>query len=190
MARCTATWTDVTIVAALGAAPRFFKAEVMFQAAALLAAEEQERRRRVVLILDEAQLLSTEQLEEIRLLTNADMDSSNPCALLLVGQPTLSRRLRMGVFAALDQRISTSYQLTPMDLGESARYIQRHLALVGRTDALFADDAIARLHNASLGQPRALNNLARNALIAAASDGKPLVDDTCARKAVAELTRD
>ena len=178
----------VTLVSALGAAPRFFKAEVMAQAATLLAAEELERRRRVVLIVDEAHLMSPEQLEELRLLTNADMDATNPFALLLVGQPMLLRRLKMGVFAALDQRISTRYQLQPLDLAEAVQYLRHHLALAGRRDALFADDAIARLHQASLGLPRALNNLARDAIIAAAATGKDLVDDTCAKRAVAELT--
>ena len=176
----------VTIVSALGAAPRYARAEVMAQAQGLLAAEEQERRRRVVLILDEAHLLSPEQLEAIRLLTNSEMDSRSPLALVLVGQPTLVRRLRMGVFAALDQRIATRYQLRPMDLAESAGYLRHRLALVGRTGPLFADDAVARLHKASLGLPRALDNLARDALIAAAADGRALVDDACARKAVAE----
>jgi type II secretory pathway predicted ATPase ExeA len=90
----------------------------------------------------------------------------------------------------LDQRIATRYQLAPMDLAESAQYLRHHLALVGRTDPLFADDAIARLHKASLGLPRALNNAAIAALIAAATAGKALVDDDCAKKAVAELTRD
>lgn len=176
----------VTIVSALGATPRFFKAEVMAQAQALLAAEEAERRRRVVFVVDEAHLLSPEQLEEIRLLTNAEMDSRSPFALILVGQPTLVRRLRMGVFAALDQRIATRYQLEPMDLAESARYLTHKLALAGRSDPLFADDAVARLHKAGLGLPRALDNLARDALIAAAADGKALVDDACAKRAVAE----
>ena len=176
----------VTIVSALGARPRFFKAEVMGQAQTLLAAEELERRRRVVLIVDEAPLLSPQQLEEVRLLTSADMDSRSPFALLLVGQPTLLRQLRMGVFAALDQRIAVRFQISAMDLAESAQYLRHHLALVGRSDPLFADDAVARLHKASLGLPRALNNLARDSLIAAAADGKALVDDACAKKAVAE----
>ena len=96
----------------------------------------------------------------------------------------------MGVFAALDQRIATRYQIAPMDLGESVDYLRHHLALVGRTDPLVAEDAIARLHKASLGLPRALNNAAIAALIAAATAGKALVDDICAKKAVAELTRD
>jgi type II secretory pathway predicted ATPase ExeA len=96
----------------------------------------------------------------------------------------------MGIFAALDQRIAVRYQLTPMDLGESVAYLRHHLALAGRTDPLLADDACARLHKASLGLPRALNNVAIAALIAAAADGKALVDDECAKKAVAELSRD
>lgn len=180
----------VTIVRALGAAPRFHKAEVMAQAAELLAAEEAERHRRVVLVIDEAHLLTPEQLEELRLLTNAELDSKSPFAGLLVGQPTLARSLRMGIFAALDQRIATRYALKPMDLGESASYLRHHLALVGRTDPLIADDAVARLHRVANGLPRALNNAAIAALMAAASEGKALVDETCAKKAVAELTRD
>jgi len=78
----------------------------------------------------------------------------------------------------------------PIDLAESATYLRHHLAVVGRTDPLFADDAIARLHKASLGLPRALYNVATAALIAAATAGKALVDDDCAKKAVAELPRD
>lgn len=180
----------VSIVTALGATPRFHKAEVMAQASSLLAAEEAERHRRVVIVVDEAHLLTPAQLEELRLLTNADMDSTSPFAGILVGQPTLARQLRMGVFAALDQRIATRFQLTPMDLAESAAYLRHHLQLAGRADPLFADDAVARLHRVANGLPRALNNAAVAALIAAASDGKALVDDTCAKRAVAELTRD
>src|SRR5207237_93639 len=91
----------VTIVRALGAVPRGFKAELVTQTQSLLEAEEHERRRRVVLVIDESHLLLPDQLEAIRLLTNANMDSATSCSLLLVGQPTLARQLRMGIFAAL-----------------------------------------------------------------------------------------
>jgi type II secretory pathway predicted ATPase ExeA len=180
----------VTIVRALGAQPRYLKAELMAQAADLLAAETAERHRRVLLVCDEAHLLQPDQLEELRLLTNADMDSASPFAGLLVGQPTLGRQLRMGAFAALDQRIATRFSIKPMDLAESAAYLRHHLQLAGRDEPLFADDAIARLHRVANGLPRALNNAATSALIAAAAAGKDLIDDTCAKKAVAELTRD
>src|SRR5487761_1907600 len=117
------------------------------------------------------------------------MDSASPFAGLLVGQPTLAARLRQGVFAALDQRISVRYSLAGMDLGEAVAYLRHHLELAGRSDPLFADDAVARLHRYANGIPRALNNAATAALMAAASDGKGIVDDVCAKKAVAELTR-
>jgi type II secretory pathway predicted ATPase ExeA len=88
------------------------------------------------------------------------------------------------------QQIATRFTIKPMDLAESAAYLRHHLKLAGRDEPLSADDAIARLHRVANGLPRALNNAAAAALIAAAALGKDLVDDTCAKKAVAELTRD
>jgi type II secretory pathway predicted ATPase ExeA len=180
----------VTMVRALGAQPRYLKAELMAQAQDLLAAESAERHRKVVVVVDEAHLLEPDQLEELRLLTNGDMDSSSPFAGILVGQPTLSRQLRMGRFAALDQRIATRFAIKPMDIGESSAYLRHHLALAGREEPLFADDAIARLHRVANGLPRALNNAATAALMAAAASGKDLVDDACAKQAAAEITKD
>ena len=118
------------------------------------------------------------------------MDSASAFAGILLGQPTLSRQLRMGVFAALDQRIATRFSIKAMDISESASYLRHHLALCGREEPLFATDAIGRLHRVANGLPRQLNNAATAALIAAAAEGKDLVDDACAKKAVAELTRD
>jgi type II secretory pathway predicted ATPase ExeA len=180
----------VTVVRALGGTPRFFKAEVMVQAQELLAAEEADRHRRVVIVLDEAHLLSAAQLEELRLLTNSEWDSQSLFAGILLGQPMLNQQLRNGIFAALDQRVATRFHIPPMDLGDSTAYLRHHLALAGRSDQLFADDAIVRLHRLSNGIPRALNNAAVSALIAAAADGKEIVDDACAKKAVAEQTRE
>src|SRR5580658_10801933 len=99
----------------------------MAQASDLLAAETDERHRRVVIIVDEAHLLQPDQLEELRLLTNAEMDSASAFAGILVGQPTLNRQLRMGTFAPLDQRIATRFSLKAMDIGESTAYLKHHL---------------------------------------------------------------
>ncbi len=180
----------VSIVSALGAVPRFHKAEVMAQAADLLAAEEAERHRKVLVAIDEAHLLSPAQLEELRMLSNAEIDSASPFSLVLLGQPTLSRQLRLGVFAALDSRIALRYQIAGMDLSESLGYLRHQLAAAGRAEPLIADDAAARLHRYANGLPRALNNAATAALMAAAAEGKDLVDDACARRAVAELNRE
>ena len=118
------------------------------------------------------------------------MDSRSPFAGILQGQPSLARQLRLGVFAALDQRIAVRYHIGPMDLGDSTAYLRHHPALAGRSDQLFADDAIIRLPRQSNGIPRALNTPAVSALIAAHPDRKEIVPDACPKKAVAELTRE
>ena len=176
------------IVRALGGVPRFHKAALIPQTADLLAAEDHERGRTVVLVLDEAHLLDTDQLEELRLLTNADMDSHSPFAALLVGQPTLRRRIKLGTFAALDQRIALRYTITGMTADETSSYVGHHLKLAGRSDTLFSDDALALIHQVSRGLPRAINNLAVQALVAAYATNKTIVDESSARAAVAEVT--
>jgi type II secretory pathway predicted ATPase ExeA len=87
------------------------------------------------------------------------MDSHSPFAALLIGQPTLRRRVKLGTFAALDQRIALRYTMTGMQLPETKSYLAHHLGLVGRSDTLFSDDAIALIHQVSRGLPRAVNNL-------------------------------
>ena len=177
-----------TIVTALGGTPRFHKAALIPQATDALAAETAERGKNVVVVVDEAHLLDADQLEELRLLTNADMDSRSPFACLLVGQPTLRRRIKLGAFAALDQRIALRYTLPGMDLEATASYIRHHLGLAGRSDPLFSDDAVALIHQTSRGLPRAVNNLAVQSLLAAFAAGKTIVDESSARAAVTEVT--
>jgi type II secretory pathway predicted ATPase ExeA len=178
-----------TIVTALGGTPRFHTAPLIAQAADALAAETAERGRQVVLVLDEAHLLDPAQLEAIRLLSNAEMDSVAPFAAVLIGQPTLRRRIKLGQFAALDQRIALRYAITGMDQAETAGYLAHHLKLAGRADTLISDDAAALIHATARGLPRAVNNLALQALVAAYAAGKAIVDES-ARAAVAEVTAD
>jgi len=176
-----------TIVTGLGGQPRFHNASLIPQAQDLLAAETAERGKRVVLIIDEAHLLSPEALEGIRCLSNAGMDRTAPFCLLLLGQPTLRRQLRLGTFAALDQRVGLRYTIAGLDQTETGSYIDHHLALAGRSDTLFSDDAIALIHQTSRGLPRLINNLAVQSLIAAFAAGKGIVDESAARAAVAEV---
>lgn len=176
------------IVTALGGVPRFHKASLIPQTADALAAEEEERGKRVVVVVDEAHLLAADQLEELRLLTNADMDSHSPFACVLVGQPTLRRRIKLGTFAALDQRIALRFAMPALTAAETTSYISHHLSLAGRSDTLFSDDALALVHQVSRGLPRAVNNLAIQALVAAYATSKNIVDESSARAAVAEVT--
>jgi type II secretory pathway predicted ATPase ExeA len=118
------------------------------------------------------------------------MDARSPFACVLLGQPTLRRRIRLGAFAALDQRIALRYELAGMDLQETAGYVTHHLRLAGRSDPLFSDDATALIHQTSRGIPRAVNNLAVQALVATFADGKQIVDESSVRAAVTEVTGD
>lgn len=92
------------------------------------------------------------------------------------------------MLAALDQRIAVRYHLGGMTGEETAGYLRHHLALVGRSDTLFSDDAVSLIHTTSRGAPRAVNNLALQSLLAAYADNKTIVDESSARTAVTEVT--
>jgi type II secretory pathway predicted ATPase ExeA len=178
------------IVTALGGQPFVHHATLAPQAADALAAEHAERGRVACLVLDEAHLLQHDQLEALRLLTNHDLDSSSPFACLLVGQPTMRRRMKLGVLAALDQRIGLRYAMPPITEKETGSYLCHHLTLAGREDTLFSDDAVGLIHQTSRGFPRAVNNLALQALVAAFAADKAIVDESSTRTAINEVTTD
>jgi type II secretory pathway predicted ATPase ExeA len=178
------------VVAALGGIPRFHRAALVPQAADALATAEAERGRRVVIVIDESHLLDAEQLEDIRMLTNAELDSRSPAAVILIGQPTLRRRLHQGTMAALDQRVSLRVHMDGMDLADTVAYIRHHLGLVGRADTLFSDDAVAVIPHAARGLPRSVNNLALQALVATFAADKAVVDEGAAKMAVVEVNGD
>jgi type II secretory pathway predicted ATPase ExeA len=97
-----------------------------------------------------------------------------------LGQPTLRRRLRQGTFAALDQRIAVRYAIGGLTAQETSSYITHHLALAGRSDTLFSDDAVALIYEVSRGLPRLVNNLAVASLIASFAQKKAIVDESAA----------
>ncbi|WP_434612713.1 ExeA family protein [Arthrobacter sp. A5] len=174
------------IVTALGGGPAFYSGVLASQTASLLAGELDERSRLPVVVIDEAHLLSNTDLEALRMLTNTEMDTGSHFALLLIGQPTLRRRLKLAVLAALDQRISTRYTITGMAPTDTTDYIRHHLTYAGRSDPLFSDDAITAIHQASRGYPRAVNNLAVASLIATYAGNKSIVDVSAAQSAITE----
>jgi type II secretory pathway predicted ATPase ExeA len=155
------------VVAALGGVPRVHHATLIPQAAGHLAAELAERGRLPVLLIDEAHLLS-----------HAQLDSASPLAVLLLGQPQLRASMRLGVLAALDQRIGVRYAMAPMTPDETGAYLRHHTKLGGRADTLFSDDAAGLIHQASRGYPRAVNRLAAAALLATYTTRKTIADTT------------
>jgi len=178
------------LVSTLGHVPSYHASTLIPQAADALATEYAEKGRAPVVAIDEAHLLDNQQMEAIRMLTNHEMDSGAPFSAVLIGQPTLRQRLRLGVLAALDQRISVRYNLTGMNLTETSEYITHHLKMAGRVDTLFSADAINLIHNASRGYPRAVNNLAISSLLSAFIHDNPIVDEKAAREAITETGAD
>jgi type II secretory pathway predicted ATPase ExeA len=176
------------IVTALGGVPRFHCASLIPQTQELIATECAERAKSVVVICDEGHLYEPEVLEGLRCLGNDGLDAEARFALILLGQPTLRRRLRLGSFVALDQRVALRYAIAGLEEAECASYISHHLAYAGRSDRLFSDDAVALIHQVSRGLPRVVNNLATQSLVAAFAASKSMVDQSSARDAVAEVT--
>jgi general secretion pathway protein A len=120
-----------------------------------------------VLVVDEAHHLSTEVLEEIRLLTNLETGEAKLLQILLVGQPELDEKLDSVDLRQLKQRIALRSHLGAMDLEETCGYVFRRLQIAGATNPaeIFPMEAIVELHRQSRGFPRLINTLCENALI-------------------------
>jgi type II secretory pathway predicted ATPase ExeA len=125
-----------------------------------------EAGKRPAIIIDESQLIpSTAAFEELRLLTNFQLDDRNLLALVLIGQTELRERLERRPYRALRQRIGMQCHLSPLDRGEMEAYILHRLKVAGREKPLFDPQALALLYEHSGGIPRRINIIAGNALI-------------------------
>ncbi len=138
--------------------------------------ELDEAGRAAVLIVDEAHLIPrATTFEEIRLLTNFQLDDRNLISIVLIGQSELRERLRHRAYRALVQRIGADFQLRPLTLAEAGAYVAHRLQVAGAARQLFSEDALERLHGASGGVPRVLNHLATQALIEGMARGRGAV---------------
>jgi general secretion pathway protein A len=120
-----------------------------------------------VLVIDEAHHLSTDVLEEIRLLTNLETGEAKLLQILLIGQPELNEKLDSVELRQLKQRIALRSNLTPLDVDDACGYVYRRLQIAGSTNpsALFPMETVVELHRQSRGYPRLINTLCENALI-------------------------
>ena len=128
--------------------------------------------KRVAVIIDEAQALSDESLEALRLLSNLETETRKLLHVVLFGQPELDERLAQPQLRQLRQRIGFGYRLQALDADGVALYLQHRLAVAGYNGRpLFAPRALRRLHRASRGVPRLVNVLAHKALLLAYGRG-------------------
>jgi len=119
-----------------------------------------------VLVIDEAQMIPGREIfDEIRLLTNFQLDDTNLLSVIIMGQPELRRMLAAPVYEPFRQRIALSFHLGPLDLEETMEYLDFRLAVAGGSSGLFSPDAVQRVYELSGGVPRKINLIATNALL-------------------------
>ena len=130
---------------------------------------------RVILIIDEAQNLGAEALEDIRMLTNINVDKEMVLQLILVGQPELIEILRKKELRQFAQRVSADYLLQPLTFNETERYIRHRIEVAGGDPKLFARTAFATVYYHSGGIPRVINMICDMALVYGYADEAPRI---------------
>jgi type II secretory pathway predicted ATPase ExeA len=141
-----------------------------------------------ILVFDEAQHLTPDLLEELRLLGNLEAPAGKAVQVVLSGQPALLETLRRPELAALAQRLAVRAPLGPLALQEAADYVLHHMRVSGgRPERLFADDALELLARQTHGVPRLINQAAHQALNLAAEAGAAQVDVEAVLEALAPL---
>ncbi|BBD09270.1 ExeA family protein [Desulfovibrio ferrophilus] len=143
--------------------------------------------KNTVLVIDEAQNLSIPALEEVRMLSNLQTETTPLLQIVLAGQPELAERMRSPELLQLAQRITVHYHLTPLSREETGQYVNHRLLSAGRTgNGLFDSTALDLIHAESGGIPRIINNLCDAALVAGFADGLETLSGDVVREVVEE----
>ena len=145
------------------------------------------RGRNAILIVDEAQNLTPDVLEQLRLLTNLETNQRKLLQLILLGQPELNDLLAQPSLRQLAQRITARYHLRPLARDEIAGYIEHRLAVAGGRGHLFTKAAIAKIYSYSHGIPRVINLVCDRALLGVYAQNGSVVDASMVRRAAREV---
>jgi general secretion pathway protein A len=145
------------------------------------------RGRRTVLIVDEAQNLSPDALEQLRLLTNLETATEKLLQIVLIGQPELTELLARTELRQVAQRITARYHLRPFAERDTRAYVWRRLQIAGQRTSLFEPGALAAVHRASRGIPRLVNVICDRALLGAFAEGKRTVSARTVHRAAREV---
>jgi type II secretory pathway predicted ATPase ExeA len=143
-----------------------------------------------LLIIDEAQHLEPQVLEQLRLLTNLETNTKKLLQVILIGQPELQQLLKRRDLRQLAQRITARYHLLPLDKQELSLYIKHRLSVADCHRALFNKSAIAAIHNISQGIPRLINLICHSALMEAYNSNNAVVDKKIVYKAASHALGD
>jgi general secretion pathway protein A len=145
------------------------------------------RGRRVVVLLDEAQNLSQETLEQVRLLTNLETSRRKLLQIILVGQPELRAVLSRNELRQLAQRITGRFHLGPLSRQNTASYVRHRLSIAGATADIFTAIALREVHRLSGGVPRVINVICDRALLGAYTQSERVVNASMVRRAAGEV---
>jgi general secretion pathway protein A len=152
--------------------------------------KEYREGRCTALFLDEAQNLSVELLEKIRMLSNLEARKSKLIQIVLVGQPELARKLERPDLRQLKQRVAVRFDIPPMTEERTIRYVEHRLSVVRAPDrGIFTDEALHQVHIHSQGIPRLVNVICSNALLLCLGAGKSRVDEETIGEVIADLSR-
>lgn len=163
------------LASGLGITAGRFRHEIVDQLHARLF-ELHEEGREPVLIIDESQLIPGKAVfDEIRLLTNFQLDDQNLLSVILIGQPELERRLRRPAYEPLNQRVGIRYALEPLTLEETHLYVAHRFKVAGGSRNPFTDEAVEALFSLSRGVPRVINTLATTSLLGAFGDDESTI---------------
>ena len=149
--------------------------------------EAHSKGRKTVLIIDEAQTLSREVLEQTRLLTNLETSTHKLLQIVLIGQPELAQTLQRHDLRQLSQRIVGKFTLEALNKQETKAYIEHRLKLCGVQQPIFTNAAISRIHKYSQGIPRIINVLCDRTLMGAYGQSKHKVDRAMVNMAAKEV---
>lgn len=145
------------------------------------------RRRRTVVIVEEAQNLSIEVLEQLRLLTNLETNESKLLQIILIGQPELLEKIADPKLRQLRQRIIARFHLKPFGIKDVRAYVNHRLSVAGAPPHLFSDAAVRKLAKYSQGIPRLINLICDRALLGCFSEERGHVDAAMIRRAAREV---
>ncbi|MEM7304018.1 MAG: AAA family ATPase [Pseudomonadota bacterium] len=145
---------------------------------------------RIVVVIDEAQNLSFEVLEQVRLLTNLEVSTQKLLQIILIGQPELQTMLSQPELRQLSQRITARFHLTPLTREETGDYIAHRLKIAGVTREIFTKSAVSEIYKLSRGIPRLINTLCERSLIGAYGANLPLIKKDIVTNASTEVLGD
>src|SRR5262245_15108712 len=143
--------------------------------------------KRIVLVVDEAQNLAPEVLEQVRLLTNLETETQKLLQIILIGQPELRELLNRTELRQLAQRITGRYHLDPLSREETAAYVRHRLRVAGATREVFSSSALREVSRLSGGVPRLINIICDRALLGAFTEDRHLVSGSVVRRAAGEV---